>query len=191
MNLEKLFSMQKSLDERIVREKDLEGQDLLPEKILALQVELGELANEWRGFKFWATDQEPRVYKEEYDIKTDRFRSFNPLLEEYVDCIHFFIGVAIDLNIEPEKFTVESDYTQPTTTLTFNRVFSTLSTLDVLMDPCTPASFSNKDLQDTLHEAFSCFIGLAEKHLGFTWNQIEQAYFDKNAVNHVRQDTGY
>lgn len=58
MNLIKLFEMQKVLDDRIVREKRLEGRDTLPEKILALQVELGECANEWRGFKFWSEDRE-------------------------------------------------------------------------------------------------------------------------------------
>src|SRR5690625_7690129 len=61
MNLSKLFPIQKKLDERIVKEKGLEGQDLLPEKILALQVELGELANEWRGFKFWSENQASNV----------------------------------------------------------------------------------------------------------------------------------
>lgn len=39
MNLEKLFATQKKLDERIVKEKGLQGQDLLDKKILALQVE--------------------------------------------------------------------------------------------------------------------------------------------------------
>lgn len=39
MNLEKLFEMQRVLDERIIKEKGLEGQNLLPQKILALQVE--------------------------------------------------------------------------------------------------------------------------------------------------------
>ena len=49
MNLDfkKLFEMQGALDAHIINEKELEGQDLLPMKILALQVELGELANEW------------------------------------------------------------------------------------------------------------------------------------------------
>lgn len=48
MNLEKMFEMQKALDERIIKEKELEGQDLPPNLILALQVELVECANEWR-----------------------------------------------------------------------------------------------------------------------------------------------
>ncbi|MGE6624638.1 dUTP diphosphatase [Bacillus pumilus] len=63
MNLLKMFEMQKELDDRIIREKGLEGQDLLPGLILALQVELAECANEWRGFKFWSNDQQPRRKK--------------------------------------------------------------------------------------------------------------------------------
>lgn len=39
MNLEKMLAAQKKLDERIVKEKGLQGQDLLDKKILALQVE--------------------------------------------------------------------------------------------------------------------------------------------------------
>lgn len=62
MNLTKLFEMQRELDARIVKEKGLEGKDLLPQKILALQVELGECANEWRGFKFWSNRQTPKLY---------------------------------------------------------------------------------------------------------------------------------
>ena len=38
MNLAKLFETQKLLDDRIVDEHNLYGQDLLPQKILALQV---------------------------------------------------------------------------------------------------------------------------------------------------------
>jgi len=39
MNLTKLFEAQAELDKRIVEEKGLQGQNLLDEKILALQVE--------------------------------------------------------------------------------------------------------------------------------------------------------
>src|SRR5690625_3998787 len=98
LNLERLFELQKELDDRIVKEKGLEGKDLLPQKILALQVELGELANEWRGFKFWSEDQEPRyetieAYIHGYDGPGQNTRASiqeyqrSPLLEEYVDCL--------------------------------------------------------------------------------------------------------
>jgi len=34
------------------------------------------------------------------------------------------------------------------------------------------------------------FLGLSLR-LGFTWEQIEQAYYDKNKVNFERQEQGY
>src|SRR5690606_6157450 len=62
MNLSKLFEMQAKLDAHIEREHPCkENEDRLVKKILALQVELGELANEWRGFKFWSEEQAPRT----------------------------------------------------------------------------------------------------------------------------------
>jgi dimeric dUTPase (all-alpha-NTP-PPase superfamily) len=39
------------------------------------------------------------------------------------------------------------------------------------------------------HELLASFIVLGEM-LGFTWQQIEEAYFQKNAINHRRQDSG-
>ncbi len=54
MNLTKIFGMQKVLDTRIIEEHGLEGQNLFYNMILALQVEIGELANETRCFKHWS-----------------------------------------------------------------------------------------------------------------------------------------
>jgi len=209
VNLTKLFKMQKVLDEKIyARFPGLKEEDW-SWKITALLTELGECANEHRGFKRWSKDQKPRTRKRidcekcaGTGIGTNFLKNcsscngsgtkkINPLLEEFVDCIHFFISIAIELKIDPVDFIVNGDYTQPTATQTFNRVFSTASSLDVLMDSETPVSISLEDLQETLHEAFSCFIGLGEKFLGFSWEQMESAYFAKNEINHVRQAEGY
>src|SRR5206468_12486735 len=98
MNLAKLFEMQKALDERIVMEKGLEGQDLLPQKILALQVELGECANEWRGFKYWSNNRQQRIKAIERDfVKEWDEIERNPLLEEYVDCLHFILSIGLSI----------------------------------------------------------------------------------------------
>ena len=47
MNLQKLYALQKELDSRIVSEHNLQSENLIQRK-LALQVEIGELANETR-----------------------------------------------------------------------------------------------------------------------------------------------
>jgi dimeric dUTPase (all-alpha-NTP-PPase superfamily) len=56
MNLQRLFELQRQLDAHIEKEHPRqEGEDRLVKKILALQVELGELANELpEVFKFWS-----------------------------------------------------------------------------------------------------------------------------------------
>ena len=84
MNVKKLSEMQKVLDERIVKEHGLEGKDLEENKILALLVEVNELANETRCFKHWST----KGPSEE-----------SVLFEEYVDSLHFFLSIANDISM--------------------------------------------------------------------------------------------
>src|SRR5690625_1632306 len=107
MNLNELFGKQKELDEYIVKEKGLEEQDLFKKKIVALICELYECVNEARFFKYWSEDTKPRTLiwkcdvcgseEEEHidcayaDCNHNPFTMIptNPLLEEYVDTIHF------------------------------------------------------------------------------------------------------
>jgi dimeric dUTPase (all-alpha-NTP-PPase superfamily) len=188
MNLSKLFEMQKALDERIVKEKGLEGQDLLPQKILALQVELGELANEWRGFKYWSEDREPRTKVEigAYDCSQGGkwvVKGYkNPLLEEYVDCLHFILSIGLDHKVIDQGWDFELGDQRATDIISgFTQLFAT--------------RWDWVDWEDEYWEldyfrGFELFVWLGEM-LGFTWKQIEEAYMNKLAVNHQRQQTGY
>ncbi|GIM45935.1 hypothetical protein DNHGIG_14840 [Collibacillus ludicampi] len=185
MNLQKLFEAQRKLDEHIIREKGLEGQDLLPQKILALQVELGELANCWRGFKFWSNDREPRTRE---TINQNKFGKYgcslefrNPLLEEYVDCLHFTLSIGIELHV-PDLYEIEIIHMESDTSKNITEHF--IYTLDkARMDfPFVTAG--------DWFEFTRLFLGLGEM-LGFTWEQIEEGYFRKNAINHERQERGY
>ncbi|SFA47847.1 dUTPase, partial [Parageobacillus thermantarcticus] len=132
MNIKKLFELQKQLDLRIEKEHPRKpGEDRLAKKILALMVELGELANEARFFKYWSHDQAPRTKieyicptcngtgDENYDSYIDDLEGGythevincedcggtgtlgykNPLLEEYVDCLHFILSIGNDINM--------------------------------------------------------------------------------------------
>lgn len=189
MNLKNLFKKQAELDARIYAEHPVQdGEDRLAKKILALQVELGELANEWRGFKFWSSRQEPvtkdlRVvdYKESGEAILE---TYNPLLEEYVDCLHFILNIGLDL--KTTDVVIDCDYTGINATETFIIAFETTVEL------ANAIREGNKSyIYQVYEELFNLFVGLGEKYLGFDWNQIKQAYFDKNNINHQRQESGY
>jgi len=181
-NLAELFETQKLLDNRIVDEHNLHGQDLLPQKILSLQVELGELANEWRGFKFWSKNQAPRteLFDEEYDLihmESVGLEQKNPLLEEYVDCLHFILSIGNDLELNIELYTI-LPIEHKTILDQFSRTYYVISDLE--HDPS----------QEELILVLQHFIALGEM-LGFTPEQIKQAYYQKNKINHQRQTDHY
>ncbi|MCU9590297.1 dUTP diphosphatase [Bacillus velezensis] len=218
MNLQKMFEMQKVLDDRIIKEKGLEGQDLLPDLILALQVELAECANEWRGFKHWSNDREPRTKierfcptcdgtgDENHDINlqyleeghatepysecrdcngSGKIGESNPLLEEYVDCLHFILSIGNKLGLNSKKIISSIHLSYLSSTIGFNteRLFSSL------MSTAYRLQVMNGKEAQFLDLCVSFFI-LGER-LGFKWEQIEAAYMEKNAVNHQRQQEGY
>lgn len=184
MNLQRLFEMQRQLDEHIEKEHPRqEGEDRLAKKILALMVELGELANEWRGFKFWSHDQVPRTrVLVNRTIDDIGFKYIgpehikNPLLEEYVDCLHFLLSIGLDENIG----TLEWEQIEP---------WKRESIIDQFIDLFDCTVRLKTDITEYV-VIWDYFIGLGEM-LGFTWEQIEEAYLQKNAENHARQERGY
>jgi dimeric dUTPase (all-alpha-NTP-PPase superfamily) len=171
MNLEKLFSMQKVLRDRIGYNEP----DRFNKLILALLVELGECANEWRGFKFWSVNQLPHTSAVRVPCMMEEDKEYyNPLLEEYVDCLHFILELGIEVRaVDPWKPIYEEDVTEQFRTLYYH------------------ISLINEyNGHDSYEYAVSYFLGLGEM-LGFTWEQIEQAYMEKNKINHKRQEVGY
>ena len=80
LNLTNLFVKQKELDKKIHIEHKVNYKKVVKDLKLALFVELSELANEIRCFKFWS-------YK--------KASPKNAILEEYVDGIHFITSLCI------------------------------------------------------------------------------------------------
>ena len=178
MNLEKLFKIQAELVDHIEENHPRQdGEDRLEKKILALQVELGELANELpEVFKFWSNKK----------------NDYEKALKEYVDGLHFLLDIGLELGIGSKDIKVENDYRGDTPTETFNLLFSYISNLRTfIFDVTIPATITNEDIKELYHELFECFVGLGEIDLGFTWEQIENAYLEKNKINHERQESGY
>lgn len=200
MNLNKLFPIQKELDEKIIEKKGLEEENLLPRKTVALICELYECVNEARFFKYWSDNQKPtgktNVYREcgwcdgsgvepgtfetdcsECDGEGDKGIAYTkyPLLEEYVDLIHFAISVALDFGITEYKH-IE---TKPKD---LNQLVLGITNLATII----PMSKEQHHVKSLLNNVIT--LGY---QLGFSEKEVIDAYMDKNKENHKRQEVGY
>ncbi|MRG87651.1 dUTP diphosphatase [Salinibacillus xinjiangensis] len=163
MDWQLLFSMQQELDQRIKQEHHLESKDVVNDKILALLVEIGELANETRCFKFWS--QKP---------PSDQA----VILEEYVDGLHFIISIGLELGYSFHQIDEHPELENLNTTELFLQVYE------------KAVSLKSHQGRNSYQSLFSTFLALGNK-LGFEEELIQRAYISKNEVNHKRQDEGY
>lgn len=161
MNFSKLFKLQENLDNRILQQRGLDNKSLTSKKILALQVEIAELANETRCFKFWS-DKGPS--------------NRNVILEEYVDCLHFILTLGLEKQFNDIE--IETKELQYDITAQFLNLYVDIN--DFIVS-------SSRDHYITL---FEDFLSLG-KSLGFSIDEIEEAYIEKNSINHKRQIEGY
>ena len=163
MDWNELFQMQKELDRHIEEKHGLKDRDLFEEKYLAMLVELGELANETRCFKFWSKKE----------------RSSQPvILEEYVDGIHFLLSLGLEKNFRFQGMKDNEGKEPITETEQFNKVFALCQ------------KFKENPAPDTYEALFSSYLLLGEL-LGFQESDVREAYKKKNEVNYERQNKGY
>ena len=160
MNLNLLFEKQKQLDEYIYKKNNVTAKEVFERKIVALLVELGELANELKFFKYWKEN-----------INIDRQRA----IEEYIDVIHFAIGLAVDLGINEHEY-IE---TQPQD---LNKLFIGITNLATVL-----STSREKEHAKTL---INIVIALGYQ-LGLTEETVLAAYDEKNAINYERQNSNY
>lgn len=97
MDIKQLLTMQKSFDRYLAAkqigqasndELDEWNRSVLDKKLLALNVEVGELANATRCFKYWS---------EKENEGTER------ILDEFADILHFLLSVANSLQFTSEE----------------------------------------------------------------------------------------
>lgn len=173
MDLEKLYKMQKELDVHILENiKNREGKEidelkLLHNTVLALQVEVAELANATRCFKHWS-------------IKGSEKRE--TLLEELSDIWHFYLSIGNQLGYQMgdiyEYYSfdgVKKDYVNDTV-LAFVRLMATVNKMPDNLNCYTVYGHRLSKLGELM---------------GFTDAEIEQAYLIKHEENYRRQREGY
>ncbi|MER1988889.1 MAG: dUTP diphosphatase [Solibacillus isronensis] len=160
MQFRQLFEKQRQLD-RFIEENQHVQKDVFDEKGLALLVELSELANETRCFKFWST-------------KGPSERAV--LLEEFVDSIHFMLSLGNMRGFLLEEW----PYLKEKKELT--EIF--LNTTQTIL---TFLQHQTEENYRAMWEQYS----LIAYNLNFTIDDVLQAYELKNEKNYERQRNGY
>lgn len=191
-----LTIMQDKLDRTINNNHNLHKEDLYVRKKIALLVELGELANELRFFKFWSWNQEPKkhecIYCDGTGIEPLPFsittcfkckgtgEGKNKVLEEYADVVHFTLSICLNHHKYSDKYQLKYmlDNIEPLHYMSLDEQFNHMY-----------GEISN-NMYSNLEYVVRLVIGLG-KMLGFDLEDIKSAYHDKYEINIQRQKEKY
>lgn len=160
-NFKLLFDKQASLDEYIASNHQVTYETTRIRRTLALLIEISELANSTRCFKYWSN--KPSEPKER-------------VIDEYADSLHFLLSLGIDLGVTSYEY----DYLPRSDDLSsmFIEIYQLIS------------NFIDDRNEEKYKAIFDLFLSIGYK-LNFSLEEIEDAYFSKLDVNYKRQDTNY
>ncbi len=153
---------QKELDDYIKNQiENLHEERYWEDRIIAFQVEISELLNEIRFFKFWS--KKPESSKE-------------VILNEFADCLHFALSLGNSLGIDEFIFGM-GDMKRPIRFIYFDIVNKSMELI------------RNKDQRLFKSMMFNLFE--IAWFMGYSNEDVKQAYEIKNKINYERQDEGY
>jgi dimeric dUTPase (all-alpha-NTP-PPase superfamily) len=162
MKLSELFALQKDLDisiaQKLNMEDDFNSVELVDQRIFALKVELGELANCTGWFKYW---------------KKSHVVNQAATIEEWSDVLHFLLSIG-----NSRKYTFIQDI-QPDLwhKVPMGRLFIYIMGNEI---------DSSGKWKNAMEQLFC--IGLK---LGYSEEEMIQAYKEKREENFARQHRGY
>lgn len=168
VDLTNLLKEQYKLDQTIQNNHHVTYQETKEKRLVALLVELGEFANTTRCFKFWSNkgmDSKERI------------------LDEAADCLHFYLSLwicetnsacvllpgktEVEMENKKEGFVADNDYFTDLFYKAFNQA-------------------SSKQLARSLETFLKIIDGL-----GYSWSDLQEAYYKKLGVNYDRQNNNY
>lgn len=161
VNLKELYELQAGLDEEIARNHNVNYESTHEKRLLALTVELGELANETRCFKFWS-------------LKGPSPKEV--VMDEFADGLHFLLSLGIPLKAKKTEY----DLVKPDCDLVeqFHRVYKASLNLK-----------ENYNIE-AYEDAMQKFLNLTML-IGMNAEDIINSYKLKLEVNHKRQENKY
>lgn len=208
MNFKKLQAMQAKLDEAILAEKaPMTAEERFNKTLVALSVEIAEVANTVEHFKFWKDNKgkvdekrfeklQPPEYMKEFveiqywDKKEKKTISFEQahrltLIEECSDALHFILSLAnqVDFEIGIKNWTVMTK-TKESNLMYINRgMFQLFESYEYEQ---SSVLYIQCKFIIVILGVFSYF-----NQLGIEPQELEQAYYDKNKINYERLENGY
>ena len=161
VNLKELYSLQAGLDQEIAEKHNVSYASTHEKRLLALIVEIGELANETRCFKYWSNKgPSPKEV----------------VMDEFADGLHFLLSLGIPL--KTDKFEYEITKQDKELTLQIHDVYKTAIKL-----------LDHYDLNSYI-DCFQKYLNLTPS-LGMSEEDIIDSYKAKLSVNYKRQETNY
>ena len=205
MNFKKLQAMQAKLDEAILADKaPMTAEERFNKTLIALSVEIAEVANTVEHFKFWK-DNKGKI--DEYKF----LRYWNPrgteiigyidtkikkhgptgmvsfeqahrltLVEECSDALHFILSLANQIDYKIVGIGKHFEISKDRDSLEKNFLF--LNHVIGLRE----FKHFRSDLEMII-DVFFIYIN----QLGISQQELEQAYYDKNKINYERLENGY
>ena len=161
VNIEELYGYQSKLDAEIASKHNVDYEVTHSRRLLALIVEIGELANETRCFKYWS-NKGPSAKE--------------IVMDEFADGLHFLLSLGIPLNAS--KFEYEITKIDIPLTEQFHNVYKLATNL---LDHYDSAHYE---------ECFQEYLTIAAS-IGMSSDDIINSYLAKLSVNYKRQETNY
>ena len=161
INLKELYSLQASLDAEIAENHGVSYETTFEKRLLALIVEIGELANETRCFKYWSNKgPSPKEV----------------VMDEFADGIHFLLSLGIPLGANKYEYQIRKSELSLT-----RQILEVYKAATLLVD--------HYDLTH-YEDAFQKYLNLSAS-IGMSEEEIIGSYKAKLKVNHTRQETNY
>ena len=203
MNFKKLQAMQAKLDEAILADKaPMTAEERFNKTLVALSVEIAEVANCAEHFKFWKdnkgkvdesrfvenhffTTNDELVFKNYIEEKTGNQYLFEQahhltLVEECSDALHFILSLANQVDYKIVTIGKHFKASKDSDSLEKNFLF-----LNHLIGSAEFEHF-HSDLE-MIVDVFFIYIDQS----GISEQELEQAYYDKNKINYERLENGY
>lgn len=187
-DIKEMLEMQKELDEHINQHMELKGGTLdkmLKNKCYALAIELTEMVNEDRFFKYWS-------YKG---------RDEKRVIEEYVDCLHFMLSITNTL-IEMDDGQNAQEWALHYWDMFLRRVqrniiigYQSQELRAKGMDTIGKffyhlSGYYNSSVVYNLQRLLEYFEKITEL-FEINLDEVKEEYHRKNKINHQRQEENY